>query len=214
MTGVLDVNANATIDRACEIFRDARNSLGSDLAGMGVVDLLADGSGWSLDECRELAAIVVDRCECSERIRQSCRRDPLTTRTEELSAVAYHGYCVSVSHRAFDGSDLPAWDDLPDRIKRGWRGSVVDTLLDFQDGEINRLDPGETLMNSEHHFAAGKTGISCRMVIPKTDPETKLLIERDSHSPIGVERIELNQAEARELVNYLNRTFAQGIWRE
>lgn len=66
---------NTMINRACEIFVDARQAIGDDLSGFSLVDLLADNSGWSLVICRELATIVVERCECSDRLRELYSED-------------------------------------------------------------------------------------------------------------------------------------------
>lgn len=54
---------NMMINRACEIFVEAIMAIGDDLQGQSLIDLIADNSDYSLDDCRELAAIVVDRCE-------------------------------------------------------------------------------------------------------------------------------------------------------
>lgn len=121
-------------NRACEIFVNARKDIGDDLKGFSLVDLLADNGGWSLDICTELAAIVVERCECSERIRiKYGQPDATQTRITELAQVAYHGYGSSVDFKAYNGEAMPSWDELPDRIKRGWRGAVVELLAEYQD---------------------------------------------------------------------------------
>lgn len=128
-------------NRACEIFVNARKDIGDDLKGFSLVDLLADNAGWPLPMCWSLAEIVVERCECSERLRIKYGKDrqksktpsPTESRITELAQVAYQGYGSSVDFKAYNGEPMPAWDELPDRIKRGWRGAVVELLLEYQD---------------------------------------------------------------------------------
>lgn len=41
-------------------------------------------------------------------------------RTKSLGQLAYEAYCNSRSNRAFDGSRLPEWSDVPPDIQGGW----------------------------------------------------------------------------------------------
>lgn len=215
---------NMMINRACEIFRDARTNIGDDLQGMSLVDLIADNADYPLDACRELAAIVVERCDCSDRLREKYGEgDHVPSRLLELARVAYHGYCVAVDFRSFAGghiNDMPAWDDVPDRVKRGWHGSVVELLLDYQAGTGGVQDPGETIANSEHHFACGEIcGLSMRLIRPAGDPgqQPMMIIERDFHAgqmKKGVQRLSLNRDEAKELNRYIRAMVATKLWRD
>lgn len=66
---------NMMSNRACEIFADAVLMLGDDLGGQSLITLLVDRSGYPRDDCRDLAAIVVERCECSDRLRETYGED-------------------------------------------------------------------------------------------------------------------------------------------
>ncbi len=209
------------IDRACEIFIEARKQLGDDLAGGSLVDLIADNADYPIDACRELAAIVVDRCVCSERLKEKyCDGVEIPSRLLELARVAYAGYGASVSFKAYNGESMPAWDELPDRIKTGWRGSVVELLLEYQAGNGSVQDPGETVENSVHHFVAEGSGISMRMIKPAGEPgrPRRMIIERALHGKeinAGVERLSLNQDEARDLAEYMVRFVTdEKFWRD
>lgn len=212
---------NMMINRACEIFIAARKEIGEDLQGGSLVDLIADNADYPLDACRELAAIVVDRCVCSERLKEKyCDGVEIPSRLLELARIAYHGYGASVSFKAYNGETMPAWDELPDRIKAGWRGSVVELLLEYQAGNGSVQDPGETIANSEHHFAGDGSGISMRMIKPAGDQgrPRRMIIERTLHGQeinAGVERLALNKFEARDLAEYMVKIVTdEKFWRD
>ncbi|GAA0494145.1 hypothetical protein Ade02nite_20640 [Paractinoplanes deccanensis] len=40
--------------------------------------------------------------------------------TFQLARIAYDAYCTAVGGKAFNGDDLPAFDDVPQRIKDAW----------------------------------------------------------------------------------------------
>lgn len=211
---------NMMIDRACEVFIEARKALGDDLSGQCLVERIEKDTGYPIDACRELAAIVVDRCVCSERLKEKyCDGVEIPSRLLELARIAYHGYGASVSFKAYNGESMPAWDELPDRIKAGWRGSVVELLLEYQAGNGSVRDPGETVKDSENYFVTAGNGISMRVIKPAGEPgqPRRMIIERDIHGnelSDGVERLSLNQAEALELSRYIARTHVDDFWRD
>lgn len=122
----------AEIDRGGEIFRKARKDLGEDLGGFSLIDLLADNTGYGLDRCGDIARIICRTHIVSGRLRRKYGGDDsTTTRTEDLARIAYHGYVVAASLTGHFGED--SWDELSDKDRRGWRGAVVDVLLEFQE---------------------------------------------------------------------------------
>jgi hypothetical protein len=38
----------------------------------------------------------------------------------EFARIGYTAYCTAVGGKAFNGDDLPAFDDIPQRIKDAW----------------------------------------------------------------------------------------------
>lgn len=42
---------------------------------------------------------------------------------DRLARVAYLAYCTAVGGRAFDGSPLKSYDEMPDNIKAGWQAA-------------------------------------------------------------------------------------------
>ncbi len=75
VAAALSRGENMMINRACEIFVEARKAVGDDLAGGDLIDLICERSGYPLKACRELAAIVVDRCVCSVRLHEQFSED-------------------------------------------------------------------------------------------------------------------------------------------
>jgi len=51
--------------------------------------------------------------------------------------VAYEAYGVVVGHRNYAGDPMPAWDDLPEVIRRAWQAAAA-AVLEHQ-GEGERL---------------------------------------------------------------------------
>lgn len=49
----------------------------------------------------------------------------MTETPESLAKVAYDAYCVSVGGKAFNGDDLPPFENVPERIQRAWIAAVV-----------------------------------------------------------------------------------------
>ena len=43
-----------------------------------------------------------------------------TTTPESRGRIAYTAYCRKVNFRAIDGSDLPAFDDVPEPQREAW----------------------------------------------------------------------------------------------
>lgn len=39
--------------------------------------------------------------------------------------IAYEGYASSTGGKTFDGRDMPAWSDLPERIQCAWAAAVL-----------------------------------------------------------------------------------------
>lgn len=39
---------------------------------------------------------------------------------ETFERLGYEAYAKSTGGKTYDGRDMPAWDDLPDRIKCAW----------------------------------------------------------------------------------------------
>jgi hypothetical protein len=50
---------------------------------------------------------------------------------EEMAKIAYDNYChYTQGISLVTGEKLPNWDDLPDNIKRAWRGSML-SVIDY-----------------------------------------------------------------------------------
>jgi len=47
-------------------------------------------------------------------------------------AIAYEAYGDVTDRKNYQGLPMPAWDDLPDRIKAAWR-AAAQAVLDEQD---------------------------------------------------------------------------------
>ena len=136
------MSINRDIDRAGEIFREARQDLNEDLNGFSLVDLLADQGGWSLEVCEALAVEVVRTHRVSERIAlRYGQSDYRCAHTEALAREAYQAYGASVEFKAFNGDAMPAWSELPERIKLAWRAAVVQVLISLSDySEVGKVD--------------------------------------------------------------------------
>lgn len=52
------------------------------------------------------------------------RDDPFSTLGLRLARIAYDAYCESVGGKAFNGDNLPPFDDVPQRIKNAWLAAV------------------------------------------------------------------------------------------
>lgn len=52
------------------------------------------------------------------------RDDPFSTTGLRLARIAYDAYCEAVGGKAFNGDDLPPFDDVPQRIKDAWLAAV------------------------------------------------------------------------------------------
>ena len=40
----------------------------------------------------------------------------------------YEGYATSTGGKTFDGRQMPAWEELPDRIQETWRAAIAAAL--------------------------------------------------------------------------------------
>jgi hypothetical protein len=52
-----------------------------------------------------------------------------------LGKIGYQAYAASTGGKTFDGRDMPAYEDLPDRIKEAWgaAGNAIDVALKFSE---------------------------------------------------------------------------------
>ena len=43
---------------------------------------------------------------------------------EKVAKEAYEAYCQLVDYKAFNGDDLPSWEDADERIKKAWIAAI------------------------------------------------------------------------------------------
>jgi len=53
---------------------------------------------------------------------------------EDLGRIAFIAYCKVMNNRTYDDKPIPAYDDLPDKVKEAWQaaGLAATTAIDVR----------------------------------------------------------------------------------